>query len=153
MKVDAMATAHAIRFATEDDAVELTRLFTDLGHPTTAADIIDRWKSWSDMGNQALVVANAEGGLAGVVTLHEMLVLHRPKPVGRITALVVDASVRGKGIGRALVAAAESVLKRSGCGLLEITSNVRLDNAHSFYAHLGYEQTSFRFAKVLESVA
>jgi GNAT superfamily N-acetyltransferase len=95
------------------------------------------------------VAARADGTLAGAVTLHQMIVLHRLRPVGRITALVVDAPDRGRGIGRALVAAAEAALARSGCGLLEITSNVRLAEAHAFYEHLGYERTSFRFAKVL----
>jgi GNAT superfamily N-acetyltransferase len=76
-------------------------------------------------------------------------VLHRPKPVGRITALVVDAPVRGQGIGRALVAAAEEALARAGCGLLEITSHERLVDAHAFYERLGYQRTSVRLAKVL----
>ncbi len=96
-----------------------------------------------------MVAAKADGTLAGVATLNQMVVLHRPRPVGRITALVVDAHVRGKGIGRALVAAAEETLARAGCGLLEITSNVRLVDAHDFYEHLGYERTSIRLAKVL----
>lgn len=95
------------------------------------------------------MVTRADGTLAGAVTLHQMVVLHRPTPVGRITALVVDDSVRGQGIGRALVAAAEQALADSGCGLLEITSNERLADAHAFYAHLGYERTSVRFAKLL----
>ena len=78
-----------------------------------------------------------------------MVVLHRPMPVGRITALVVDDSARGQGLGRALVAAAEAALAGSGCGILEITSNMRFAEAHAFYEHLGYERTSVRFAKVL----
>jgi hypothetical protein len=53
----------------------------------------------------------------------------------------------GRASGGSLVAAAESLLANAGCGLLEITSNVRLTEAHSFYCHLGYEQTIFRFAK------
>jgi GNAT superfamily N-acetyltransferase len=81
--------------------------------------------------------------------MNDRQVLQRPRPVGRITALVVDARMRGRGVGRTLVAAAERTLLNAGCGLLEITSNVRLVEAHAFYAHLGYEQTSFRFAKKL----
>jgi GNAT superfamily N-acetyltransferase len=147
--VDSTTPAHTIRPAVATDASELARLVTALGHPTTVSELVDRWGPWTTAGNTALVAVMPDGALAGVATLHQTVVLHRPEPVGRITALVVDASVRGQGIGRSLVAAAESLLANAGCGLLEITSNVRLTEAHSFYGHLGYEQTSFRFAKVL----
>ena len=76
-----------------------------------------------------------------------MLVLHRPQPVGRITALVVDAALRGQGIGRLLVAQAQASFTRAGCGLIEITSHHRHSQAHAFYEHIGYPQTSLRFAK------
>ena len=138
-----------IRTATAHDAAELARLLTELGHPTTADGIAALWKPWAAAGNSALVVPRADGTLAGAVTLHQMTVLHRPTPVGRITALVVDAPARGQGIGRALVAAAEAAFVQSGCKLLEVTSHMRLADAHAFYEHLGYERTSQRFAKTL----
>ncbi len=146
---DSVIPSHRIRAATERDAPELARLLTALGHPTAAVAITARFWEWAAAGNTALVAARADGTLAGVATLHQMIVLHRPRPVGRITALVVDPSVRRRGIGRALVAAAEAALTASGCGLLEITSNVCLADAHAFYERLGYERTSARFAKVL----
>jgi GNAT superfamily N-acetyltransferase len=93
------------------------------------------------------LVLQGEHSLLGVITLHRMVVLHRPKPVGRITSLVVDPSERGQGFGRALVIAAESTLIQAGCGLIEVTSHARRTDAHEFYRHIGYEQTSLRFAK------
>ncbi|HET6229826.1 MAG TPA: GNAT family N-acetyltransferase [Longimicrobiaceae bacterium] len=139
----------SIRLAARDDVSEIARLLTELGHPTDACAADELWDEWSASGNAAVVAAAPEGGLSGVATLHRMVVLHRPKPVGRITALVVDPGVRGQGIGRALVAAAEDWLTRAGCGLLEITSNLRLVEAHAFYEHIGYERTSIRLAKPL----
>jgi GNAT superfamily N-acetyltransferase len=144
-----MTTPIAIRHAAEGDAHELARLLTALGFPTEAQAVQERWAPWAGAGNSALVAVRDAGGLAGVATLHRMLVLHRPSPVGRITALVVDAACRGRGIGRALVEAAESQLAREGCGLLEVTSNLNLPEAHAFYARMGYERTSVRFAKRL----
>ncbi|MFZ6799195.1 GNAT family N-acetyltransferase [Undibacterium sp. Di24W] len=141
---------YAIRPATEEDSQELARLFTELGHPTTSAQILTHWPAWSHYGSQALVAAHVDGQLLGVITLHSMIVLHRPKPVGRVSALVVDARLRGSGVGRALMAAAERVLKDGGCGLIEITSNNRLVDAHAFYEHLGYTRTSIRLAKNLD---
>ncbi|HEX8432180.1 MAG TPA: GNAT family N-acetyltransferase [Longimicrobium sp.] len=138
-----------IRQAILADAPEIARLLTMLGHPTTAEAVASRWDEWLSGDSWALVACLDDGTLTGVATLHRMLVLHRPLPVGRITALVVDPSVRGTGLGRKLVAAAEDFLTVEGCGLLEITSNTRLANAHEFYEHLEYERTSIRFAKRL----
>lgn len=141
--------ATLIRSATQRDAAELARLLTVLGHPTAAEALAESWEEWAAAGNVALVAVQPDGTLAGVATLHQMRVLHRPEAVGRITALVVDTPLRGQGIGRALVAAAEEALRSAGCGLLEITSNMRRVDAHAFYEQLGYEKTSLRFAKVL----
>jgi GNAT superfamily N-acetyltransferase len=138
-----------IRQATAVDAPEIARLLTMLGHPTAADAVASRWDEWRAGDGWALVACRADGTLAGVAALHRMLVLHRPEPVGRITALIVDTPVRGTGLGRRLVAASEEFLRSTGCGLLEITSNARRVDAHAFYEHLGYERTGIRLAKRL----
>lgn len=141
--------APAIRQATVRDAAELARLLTQLGHPTDAARIEAFWDAWAAEGNAAYVAEGEGGALAGVITTHRMLVLHRPHPVGRVTSLVVEESLRGQGIGRALMAAAERALREAGCGLVEITSNVKRADAHAFYESLGYERTSVRMARAV----
>ncbi len=130
-----------IRIASQRDASEIARLLTQLGHPTTHADVEHRWPEWEEQGNSALVVGDEASPLLGLCQLHQTVVLHRPKPVGRITALIVEESRRGTGIGRALVAAAETRMLLSGCGLIEITSNARRADAHQFYESLGYEKS------------
>ena len=139
----------AIRPATLADAAEIARLLTVLGHPATTEQVEVRWPSFVAEGNLAFVARRADGTLGGVVTLHRTTVLHRPRPVGRVTALVVDEDLRGRGVGKALVAAAEAELRGRGCGLLEITSNARRVDAHAFYERLGYERTSVRLAKTI----
>jgi GNAT superfamily N-acetyltransferase len=139
----------AVRRAAPADATEMARLLTLLGHPTDVATIAARWDAWAAGGNDALVAARAGGTLAGLVTVHHMTVFHRPRPVGRLTSLVVDEGARGGGVGRALVAAAEARLADAGCGLIEVTSNLRRADAHAFYERLGYERTSARFVKSL----
>ncbi len=138
----------SIRPAILEDAAELARLLSPLGYPITATDVAAVWEAWAAQGNSALVI-QGEDSLLGAITLHQMVVLHRPKPVGRITSLVVDPSARGQGLGRALVLAAEDALVDAGCGLVEVTSHKRRTDAHDFYRHFEYEQTSFRFARVL----
>lgn len=138
-----------IRRATLSDARELARLFTELGHAATEEDVRARWGAWHAGGNIGLVVAGADGELLGAATLHQSIVLHRAMPIGRISALVIDARHRNKGLGRAIVDAAEQMFRDAGCGTVEVTSNLRRTDAHAFYARLGYELTSARFMKSL----
>lgn len=143
-----MPGAHGIRRALEGDAPELARLLTPLGYPRSEEDLRAVWDAWEADGNFALV-AEGSDGLIGVVTLHSMVVLHRPRPVGRITSLFVDTPARGAGLGRALMEAAENALRERGCGLVEVTSHRRRTDAHTFYERFGYERTSYRFAREL----
>jgi len=138
-----------LRDAVVEDAQEIARLLTSLGHPTAEAGVRERWDAWHAEGNHALVAVREDGRLAGLVTLHRTWVLHRPLPLGRITSLVVDEPDRGRGVGRALVAESERRMSEAGCGLLEITSSERRVEAHGFYRRLGYEQTSVRLMKKL----
>jgi GNAT superfamily N-acetyltransferase len=142
-------STQSTRTATLADAPELARLLTLLGHDMAVGELEARWPDWAAAGNSALVAPGEQGGLLGVAVLHRMHVLHRPRPVGRITALIVDPSARGREVGRVLVEAGEAALEEAGCGLLEITSNVRLVEAHAFYEHLGYERSSVRFSRDL----
>jgi ribosomal protein S18 acetylase RimI-like enzyme len=145
------ARAFVIRRARAEDAAELARLLSPLGYPLTEADVAAVWDAWEAEGNLALVAGPGDAGAAllGAITLHSMTVLHRPRPVGRITSLIVDAAARGEGLGRALMAAAEEALARRGCAIVEVTSHVRRSDAHTFYRHFGYERTSHRFAREL----
>jgi ribosomal protein S18 acetylase RimI-like enzyme len=140
-----------VREAVLGDADEVVRLLALLGHPQPALDARARLAAFFDQGQQLLVAARvpAEAGspLVGAVTLHITPVMHRAGPIGRLTAVIVDESVRGQGIGRALVAACETFLFGRGCAMIEVTSNKKRTDAHAFYEGLGYTGTSFRFAK------
>lgn len=136
-----------LRDAKPGDAEAIAALITALGYEAGAADIRSRLAALAKAGQQAVVAE--KGRVVGVLTTSMMTVLHRPKPVGRISMLVVAEDVRGGGIGAALVAEAEKRLAAKGCGLVEVTSNRKRLRAHAFYEKLGYERTSYRFAKSL----
>jgi GNAT superfamily N-acetyltransferase len=136
------------RTAAADDAEQLVPLIEMLGHSIDAAGVCERL-AYLDDTDIPQIVAVDDGRVLGLCGLHVMTAIHRPHKVGRITILAVLEDCRGRGIGRSLIEAAEMRLRQRGCQLLEVTSNDRLVSAHGFYLHLGYEQTSKRFAKAL----
>jgi ribosomal protein S18 acetylase RimI-like enzyme len=137
----------SIREAKPKDAEAIARLIVALGYDVTPAEVKKRLATLKKAGMPPLVAERGE--IAGVLTLYLTQVLHRPRPVGRITMMVVAEGLRGQGLGTALVAEAEKRLAAKGCGLIEVTSNTRRLRAHAFYERQGYERTSYRFAKTL----
>lgn len=59
-------------------------------------------------------------------------------PMKNILALVVDESSRGRGIGRALLAAAEDWARECGCCGVRLVSGFNRQEAHLFYKACGY---------------
>lgn len=137
-----------IRGATAGDVAGLASLLAELGYPAPEASIAERLELVLASGEIVLVAVRRDA-LVGLLTGHVTPVLHRPAPVGRITALVITERARGQGVGRALVTAAEAALAARGCGMVEVTSNRRRTDAHAFYEHVGYQVTSLRFNKLL----
>jgi predicted N-acetyltransferase YhbS len=137
-----------IRSAKAGDADALSALISQLGYEAAAEDVRERLATMT-AEDRVVLVAELEGRVVGCLSTSVMRVLHRPAPVGRISMMVVDESLRGKGIGAELVAAAEAALAQQGCYMIEVTSHNRREAAHRFYERLGYEKTSVRLAKML----
>lgn len=136
-----------VRDAVDTDAPAISPLLSELGYPTTVEEVLLRLRMLRKLNQKAVLVAQKGERVVGVVTVHAALVLHRPKPIGRVTALVVAEEERGQGIGRALVAAAEARMRTWGCGRIELTSGKQRTDAHAFYRKLGYVERSVRFVK------
>jgi len=137
-----------VREARPADAEALVPLIELLPHRVTIEGVRQRLQEIPGSDFPQLVAVQ-DGTVIGLCGLHLMTALHREKPVGRITILVVAEHARGKGIGQMLVDAAELRFRAAGCSMIELTSNDWLVEAHRFYAKLGFEQTSKRFAKQL----
>jgi predicted N-acetyltransferase YhbS len=137
-----------IRPAEPRDSAVLARLIGQLGYQVTADQVAERLATMQADG-QVVLVAELDGRVIGCLSTSIMRVLHRPAPVGRISMMVVDEALRNRGVGAALVRAAERSLAERGCYMVEVTSHVRRTEAHGFYERLGYEHTSVRLAREL----
>jgi len=138
----------AIRPAVPSDSAALARLIGQLGYSAAEDEVAERLGLMEREG-RVVLVAELDGVVVGCLSTSVIRVLHRPAPVGRISMMVVDEGLRGRGIGALLVRAAERALKAQGCYMVEVTSNLTRTDAHRFYERLGYERTSVRLAREL----
>jgi GNAT superfamily N-acetyltransferase len=137
-----------VRDAKPTDAPRLVELIRELGHEIDEKQVRRNLAALKKSGEVPLV-ATLDNHVVGMCGVGRRVVIHRPAPLGRITALVVSKDAQGHGLGRMLVEAAEEWMRERGCHLVEVTSNDRRTAAHAFYRHLGYERSSIRFFKTL----
>jgi GNAT superfamily N-acetyltransferase len=131
-------TVLTIRPATPDDAEIIATLFTDEGYPAGPSDIVERLGRFaSDHGR--VLVAEHDGGVLGVIALHALPRFEHDDHIVRILALVVDAGARERGVGRALMAAAEGFAAEIGAAFTEITAGHHRPEAFRLYESLGYD--------------
>ena len=137
-----------LREARSSDIPRLVELIEQLGHEISEKQLKKNLAALKRSGETPIVATLAKT-VVGLCGIGRRIVIHRPAPLGRISALVVSKEARGQGIGRMLVEAAEEWMRNKGCTLVEVTSNDRRAQAHAFYRHLGYERSSIRFFKEL----
>ena len=95
-------------------------------------------------------VSEVQDKTVGFISLHWYDTFHSSSPIGRITAMCVETSVRGNQIGGKLLEAGEQILHGKGCKVVEVTSNISRKLTHKFYIKHGYREDSIKFVKVIE---
>ncbi len=141
-----MSESTIIRATEPMDAQGIAELLAELNYATSPDAVISRLNDLQQSGAAAFVATSGDHVL-GLLTVCRMSVLHRARDDARISTLVVAKSARNTGVGRALVDRANEWAKTKGCGRIEVTSGNARTDAHAFYLHLGFEQTSQRFSK------
>ena len=127
-----------IRGAVAQDAAAIGRLVEQLGYTTTAQEIEQRLAPLMASPLDRVFVAEHDGVVVGLASIHVVPLLHDARPLARLTALVVDTASRGRGIGTQLTAVAEDFARASGCKRVELTSQSYRVAAHAFYEAHGY---------------
>lgn len=135
------------RHATQSDAGQIALLLNQLGYPASSESVSAKLHLLAANPHDAVLVAETDGRLAGVVSLHVLELFHAEGLLGRITSLVVDSAHRGKGTGGRLLQAADEYFLSCGCIRSEVTSGEHRSAAHAFYQAQGYRLDERRFVK------
>jgi GNAT superfamily N-acetyltransferase len=90
--------------------------------------------------NQLLVVADVNGDVVGCLQLSFLPGLsHLGMWRGQIEGVRVASSLRGTGIGKAMIQWAIEECRGRGCGSVQLTTDKRRADAHRFYEALGFK--------------
>ncbi len=129
-----------IRPATAADAERIAALFTDEGYPAGPSDIVERLARF-DSPHSRVLVADHDGEVLGFVAVHALPRFEHSDRIIRVMALVVDAAVRERGIGRLLMEAAEDLGREVGAAFAEVTAGHHRPDARRLYEEIGYDGT------------
>ncbi|HEU5441557.1 MAG TPA: GNAT family N-acetyltransferase [Ktedonobacterales bacterium] len=140
-----------VRPMARGDLPAVTALCTQLGYPETEEAITHRFELLLASPHDTLLVAqDGEERVVGWIHLAGRVLLEA-EPFAQVAGIVVDERVRGKSVGRALMAAAEAWADERGYDEVRLWSNIVRERAHRFYEGLGYEhvKTSKVFRKTV----
>ena len=143
----------AIRAAESGDADALAALMTELGYKTRSSEMKMRMETILVDQRYRTFVAVEQGRVCGMIGTFCYYSYEHNGPGGRIIALVVASDSRGRGIGRRLVARAESDFAQRDIRRVAVNARLERKEAHEFYERLGYTRNGFRFVKNLATAA
>jgi GNAT superfamily N-acetyltransferase len=138
-----------IRDAELNDASDLATLMRELGYETQRPEMEMRLESILANPSYKTFVAIMDGRVCGMVGTVTYPSYEHNDPGARILALVTLNAARRRGIGRALVVAAEKDLAQRGIRRVALNTQFTREDAHKFYESLGYERNGWRFVKQL----
>ena len=120
----------AIRQAELSDAFRLAELMCKLGYQTTGEEMQTRLQSILKDPAYKAFVAEINGELCGMIGLHYYASYNHNDISGRNIAMVVSTTARRRGIGRALIRAAEEYFAKRKISRVTLTTRFEHEGAH-----------------------
>lgn len=102
-------------------------------------------------GSALWIAESAPGNRLGFVYLERLQDYFTLEPHGHVGILVVTEEAEGKGVGGALMRAAEEWAREQGYRRLTLTVFEANQAARAMYEHLGYAPETLRYVKILSS--
>jgi ribosomal protein S18 acetylase RimI-like enzyme len=130
-----------------DDLDQAFELITELRRASNDAEGIDR-KSFTAIFDRCLnaptkrlLVAEHQGSLVGLISMHTGESLYDDKPWAEVDELVIREGCRSRGIGTRLMDEAVTFARENGCGRLTLTTDKDNADAARFYNRYGLESS------------
>lgn len=142
-----------VRAVEAGDMEALADLMTQLGYPTRASEMQMRMETILANKSYSTLVAVSKGQVCGMIGTQIGYSYEHNNPGGRIMALIVSEKMRGRGVGQALIAAAENDFAQQNIRRVAVLTHFRRTDAHKFYEKLGYAKNGFRLVKELPVAA
>ena len=127
----------SLRAMTQDDLPSIEPLLVQLGYDIERDEVARRLATVMACPGHCLEVAERDGRLIGFIHFFARAALEKPPEV-IVQALVVDAGVRGGGIGQQLMRRAEEWAADNGYTSVALGTQTSRDDAHAFYERIGY---------------
>ena len=144
--LDQTNPAEPIRTAVWNDApelLEMIRLLSEFHGDTPRADLHQlRLDLFGSPAWATALVAPKNERLLGYALLVRRYTAHFGMRGMELDHLFVRAEARGRGLGRALVAAASATARSAGCGVLTVGTHPDNRRAQEFYPGLGFQTAS-----------
>jgi len=128
----------------------VAELLIELGYPAPAELAAGRIERFEADPVSRVQVAEVDGAVAGLVATHLVPRLETDALSCRIVALIVAERFRRRGVGSALIEAAEREARLGGARRLDLSSGEWRDDAHAFYEHMGFATNARSYVKRLE---
>ena len=147
------------RQAVEDDLAAIVTLLADddFGAERESAALpldqgyVDGFASVSDDPNQLLAVAEMNGEIVGTVQISFVPgVALRGAWRGTLEGVRIARHLRGKGVGREMIAWAVEQCRARGCSIVQLTTNKQRRGAQDFYRALGFANSHEGFKLTLD---
>jgi len=120
------------------DADWIAGLLSDEGYPAGGSDIVRRLERFAEI-DSPVRIAEHDGERLGFVAVHLVPRFEHDDRLARVIALVVDPSVRSRGIGRALLAEVDRIAADAGAAFVEVTAGHHRQEARRLFEGAGFD--------------
>jgi GNAT superfamily N-acetyltransferase len=140
---------YRLRDAVKSDIEQMAALITELGYPTTIAEMETRFANISQNADYRTLVMVKDDRLVGMAGLVKGCWYEKNGCYVRVLACVIKQDYRGQGLGKMLLQEVEKWAADISVNSVILSSGNREERiaAHQFYQRQGYEIKSYGFIK------